>query len=204
MVDHVGMLNYWRASNGKGVYGDQWGDIANVPPLAYTRRRFLDPFVNPTHTALEIGPGGGRWTQLLLGFQHLYVVDRYQELLDELARTVDGAEAVRNNGSDFPGVPDRSVHFVFSFGTFVHLDADTIAAYLANLHRILMPAANVVLHYSDKRKVMARENPGFADMTPDRMRTLLAAHRYRIVDEDDTSLWHSSVVRFVDDEAHIP
>jgi hypothetical protein len=52
-----------------------------------------------------------------------------------------------------------------------------------------------VLQYSDKNKVMARENPGFSENTPEQMRWIVAEHGFRIVAEDVTTLWHSSLMQ---------
>ena len=38
-------------------------------------------------TAVEIGPGGGRWTRYLLGFKSIYAVDYHDEVLREFAKT---------------------------------------------------------------------------------------------------------------------
>jgi hypothetical protein len=43
---------------------------------------------------------------------------------------------------------------------------------------------------------MARENEGFSYNTPEIMRGLIEAANYRILEEDTTTLWHSSLVRF--------
>ncbi|MGH7341600.1 MAG: class I SAM-dependent methyltransferase, partial [Candidatus Rokuibacteriota bacterium] len=176
----------------------QWGDPETVDPLRFIRDRYVLPYVNPEQTGLEIGPGGGRWTRYLLSFKTLYVVDYHQELLDELRRHFSRPNlvAVKNNGSDFPGVPAHSVQYVFSFGTFVHLELDLISAYLESLRGILAPGANVVIQYSDKTKVMAQVNPGFSDNSPDEMRRMVGDAGYRILEEDLTTMWHSSVVRF--------
>ena len=101
-----------------GIYGLQWGDPQTHPALRWVRDRFLLPYVNPDHSAVEIGPGGGRWTRYLLGFGHLCTVDYHQPLLDELQRNYRAPHlsTLRNNGTDFPGIPDDSVDFVFSFG----------------------------------------------------------------------------------------
>lgn len=56
------------------------------PSLRFVRDRYLLPYVHPDGRAIEIGPGGGRWTRGLLGFGELLVYDLHQELLDELAR----------------------------------------------------------------------------------------------------------------------
>jgi SAM-dependent methyltransferase len=105
-----------------GLYGLQWGDPDHYPPLVPIRDHWVLPHVRPDRTALEIGPGGGRWTRYLLPFKQLYVVDYHAELLAELRKNFVHPNIIEilNNGTDFPGVPPRSVDFVFSFGCFVH------------------------------------------------------------------------------------
>jgi hypothetical protein len=78
----------------------------------------------------------------------------------------------------------------------VHLDTHLIEAYLRNMKRILKSGSNVVIHYSDKTKVMAQINEGFADNTPGKMRSMVLDAGYRICEEDLTTMWHSSVIRF--------
>jgi hypothetical protein len=187
----------WAFSD-KQLYGLEWGDPDAFAPLRFIRDRYVQPYVHADQDGVEIGPGGGRWTRYLLGFRTLYVVDYHQELLDELQRSFNRPTMrfIRNNGMDFPGVPERSIDFLFSFGVFVHLDANLIEGYLKNMKPLLKPGANVVLQYSDKTKIMAQLNAGFADNSPERMRRMVTEAGYRILEEDTTTLWHSSVVRF--------
>jgi enamine deaminase RidA (YjgF/YER057c/UK114 family) len=205
---HVGMLRASQIQNSlpvrllrafakRDVYGLEWGDPDRVEPLKFIRERYLTPYVNPEHTAVEIGPGGGRWTRYMLGFKRLYVVDYYPQLLEELQRTLQqpNLTIIKNNGTDFPGIPDESVDFVFTFGTFVHLDAPLIESYLDNLKRIVRPNANLVIHYSDKNKVMAQQNISFSENTPERMRPMVKQAGYQILEEDVTTMWHSSIMR---------
>lgn len=180
------------------LYGMEWSDPKVVPPLAYFREQYVDPYVRADHIGLEIGAGGGRWTQYLLGFRRLYVVDYHAELLAELRKNFAQPTIVpvKNNGTDFPGVEPASVDYVFSFGVFVHLEQQLIEAYLNNLVDVVKPYANIVIQYSDKTKIMAQENEAFADNTPERMREMVQQAGYTVVEEDLTSLWHSSVIRF--------
>jgi ubiquinone/menaquinone biosynthesis C-methylase UbiE len=181
-----------------GVYGFEWGDPDLVPPLRFIRDRYLLPYIKADESAVEIGPGGGRWTRYLLAFKKLYVVDYYSELLDEVKRRFQRPHVtfIKNNGVDFPGIEDHSIDYLFSFGTFVHLDAHLIEAYLGNMRRILKTGANVVIHYSDKTKIMAQLNDGFAENTPEKMRSMVLYAGFKICEEDLTSMWHSSIVRF--------
>ena len=183
-----------------GLYGLHWGDPEDPEnsALRAIRDHWLLPYVDPANTALEIGPGGGRWTRYMLGFRRLYVVDYHAELLAELRRNFPQRHIVEilNNGTDFPGVRPSSVDFVFSFGVFVHLDLDLIGAYLVNLREVIHPGTQVVIQYADKDKPRAQQNRGFSDNDPRRMRELVERAGYRIQQEDTTSLDHSAIMRF--------
>src|SRR5438270_10372429 len=97
------------------VYGLQWGDPDIVRPLRFIRDRYVLAYVRPEDTALEIGPGGGRWTRYLLDFKKLYVVDYHAELLAELKKNFwkPGMEFIKNNGTDFPGIAEHSIDYLF-------------------------------------------------------------------------------------------
>ena len=186
-----------------GIYGSVWGDpqkddTEHNRRMKSIRDRFVLPYVHPDLTCLEIGPGGGRWTRYLLTCLDLYCVDYHQELLDELASNfrAPGLHLIKNNGDDFPSVPESCVDFLFSYGVFVHLELDVIAKYLQNMQRVLKKTSTVILHYSDMNKELARNTKGFSDNDPDRMTSLVRSSGYDILEEDVTSLPHSSVVRF--------
>jgi|SRR5579871_2396975 len=180
-----------------GLYGMQWGDPDSYPPLVPIRDHWLLPYVQQDRTAVEIGAGGGRWTRYLLGFQRLYVVEYYPEVLAEFRKNLTQPNIVEvlNNGADLPGIEAGSVDFVFSFGCFVHLDADIIRAYLANLHAVVRPSAQLVIHYSDRDKPAGR-HPGFSDNDPRRMRAMVEEAGFHIEEEDTTFLDSAAIMRF--------
>jgi len=134
----------------------------------------------------------------MLDVERLYAVDYHQELLNELKSNFDTDNFVyiKNNGDDFPNIPNASVDFVFSFGTFVHLDLDIIDRYLRNMKELLKEGASAVIQYSDKTKPLGEQNAGFSENDPERMRELITSHGYSIYEEDVKTMWHSSIVRF--------
>jgi ubiquinone/menaquinone biosynthesis C-methylase UbiE len=164
----------------------------------YVRDHFVLPYISPEKIVVEIGPGGGRWTRYLLTAAQVYAVDYHQELLDELKANCDASNInyLKNNGDDFPGIPAGTIDFLFSFGTFVHLDADIIDSYLRQMKRILKPDSTVVIQYSDKTKPLGRIDKGFSENDPEKMRGLVLGHGYTIVEEDLETLPHSSIIRF--------
>ena len=180
------------------IYGMHWGDPETVQPLSFIKKSYVLPHAKPESVGLEIGPGGGRWTQYLTRMKRLYVVDYHKEMLTEFSRTFNAPNiiSIQNNGSDFPGVADGEIDFLMSFDVFVHLEPDLIEAYLNNMMRVLKRDAIVLIHYSDKTKIMAQINPGFAETTPEIMRRLVLSAGYEILQEDTTTMWHSSIVLF--------
>jgi ubiquinone/menaquinone biosynthesis C-methylase UbiE len=210
---HLDMLRTYKQQNGfvhrmrravrevaspSKFYGLQWGDPEVTGPHMYMRDHYVLPYVKSDHVGLEIGPGGGRWTQYLLGFRQLYVVDYHAELLRELQRRFHTAnmQFILNHGTDFPGVLEHSVDYVISVACFVHLELHLIAAYLKNIARILKPGGNVFLTYSDKTKVGAQMNHTFTDNTPERMKKMVVHAGFHVLEEDPTVLWNSGIIRF--------
>ncbi len=182
----------------KYIYGLEWGNPETIEPLRYIKKQFILPYVNEQSTGLEIGPGGGRWTQYLLKFDRLYLVDYHQELLNELKSNFNQSNFIwiKNNGTDFPNIPKNSIDFLFSFGVFVHLDLELIEEYLNNIFLIAKSNSNLVIQYSDKDKILGQKNPGFSDNNPEKMIRMIKKVGFKILEEDRTSLWHSSIVRF--------
>ncbi len=105
---------------------------------------------------LEIGPGGGRWTEPLLErAARLTLVDVSPRPL-ELCRERFGEQGGRisyvlSSGSDFPGVSGASIGAVWSFDVLVHVAPCDLAGYLAEIARVLAPGGVAVLHHSDGR-----------------------------------------------------
>lgn len=196
---HIEMLKRGKTKHPQQkLYGLHWGDPEVKPRLGKVKDKFVTPFLNPEHNAIEIGPGGGRWTRYLLTFKTLYAVDYHQELLDELRMNFqnDNIVFIKNNGTDFPSIPEKSVDYLFSFGVFVHLDVPLIEKYLQNMKTVLRANANVVIQYSDKTKKAAQINPGFSDNNPEIMRGLVKNMDYHIIAEDTKLLKHSSIIHF--------
>ena len=193
----LGRAIYREIVRGPAVYGLQWGDPDVWTPLEHVRDHFVLPYVGPDRTALDIGCGGGRWTRYLLGCKTVYAVDYYEPLVAEFRRTFKRYKHVRafkNNGDDLPGIPPGSVDFVFSFGVFGHINQALIEGYLGHIKEVLKPGGDVVIHYSDKNKILAQHS-AFSDNTPEKMRATVLKHGFTIVEEDTTTMWNGAIIR---------
>jgi SAM-dependent methyltransferase len=214
-------LGRFRAHRPGRHYGDQWGDpsVSGVRyvlrKLRYGKRipgnlskvveRYVRPYVGPDTVALEIGAGGGRWTRYLLEAREIVVVELNDEFFPYLEqRFPDAADKLRfyrTSGYELHGVDSDSVDFVFSFGTFVHIDPEGIDEYLGEIRRAMRPGAVATIQYADRTKRFFREldTPGyggFSNMDARKMETLLSRHRFQLVEHDRSLLNHSNVAVF--------
>jgi ubiquinone/menaquinone biosynthesis C-methylase UbiE len=102
---------------------------------------------------LEIGPGAGRFTEILLPkCKRLIAVDTSEtmlELLRERFPDDQRIEYIESDGDGLGAVPDDSVDGAFSYGVFVHLQHWDIFNYLAELRRVLRPGGRAIIQHSN-------------------------------------------------------
>jgi SAM-dependent methyltransferase len=115
----------------------------------------LRPSMPAGGALLEIGPGGGRWTEELAARAgRLVLVEVTPRALDlcraRLGERLD-VEYVLSGGCDFPGVADRSIDGVWSFDVLVHVAPLDQAGYLTEIARVLRPGGVAALHHADGR-----------------------------------------------------
>lgn len=107
----------------------------------------------PTGTALEIGPGFGRWTQHLLGAcTHLTIVDLTERCIEHCRARFAAyphLECWTNDGESLEMIEDDTLDFVFSFDSLVHAEAPVLRAYLVQLARKLKPGGVGFIHHSN-------------------------------------------------------
>jgi ubiquinone/menaquinone biosynthesis C-methylase UbiE len=184
------------------IYGYQWGDPRQTT-AAFVIPEFIAPYLKKGGVTLEIGPGGGRYSQFLKESGTCIFVEYNPEFFPILRRMFEGSkcaiECIHSTNCTFPAVPDKSVDFVFSFDCFVHLDLPLIETYLREIRRVLRsPESIAVLHYADQRKPLAQEKgTSFSPTDPTIMRRLVEAAGLKILAEDTERISHSAIMAFI-------
>ncbi len=135
--------------------GDEWCDDGTAD-RAHERRvtDLVEPWIRPGTRALEIGPGGGKWTVRLAPRVHSLIVFDVADAM--LARTRQRCEAeglanvsfVLGDGHGLTGVPDESLDLVFSYDVFVHIALEDTVAYIDELVRVLAPGGAAIVHHA--------------------------------------------------------
>jgi SAM-dependent methyltransferase len=128
-------------------YGYRWSKDAPVKDYRLSGsiiEKLLLPFIpRQVNDALEIGPGGGRWTvELLRIARNLHLVDVSETVLrvcQERFRYYDNLTYHLTSGSSLEFIPDKSLDLIFSWGVLVHVQRDHIAGYVKEFARVLKP-----------------------------------------------------------------
>lgn len=148
-------------ANNEGTYlGDEWNnpeqigiDVPADQIVPYLDEQVFTPFLENCEVLLEIGPGGGRFTQILLPkCRKLIAADTSPtmlKLLQERLAHYPNLEYMLLDGQGLSSIPDQSIDAAFSYGVFVHLQHWDIYNYLAELHRVLKPKGKAIIQHSN-------------------------------------------------------
>jgi len=148
-----------RYVGGEGEHlGDEWSLpelIDNVVPPdrfpSYLDEKLLSPFLGSCDVLLEIGSGGGRFTEVLLPKCHkLLASDTSRTMLKLLRKRFPHESKIEYlllDGKGLSALADHSVDQAFSWGVFVHLQHWDIYNYLKELKRVLKPGGKAIIHH---------------------------------------------------------
>lgn len=153
---------YARAHRFDSTTGNEWNrpDLLGLPVEAdelipYLDREVFDPLLKQAdpETLLEIGPGGGRVTGVLLPkCRHLIAADISSQMIRNLRwrfRASSSLSYVLLDGQGLTGVQDDSVDAVVSYDVFVHLTHWDIFNYLREIRRVLRDGGVAILHHAN-------------------------------------------------------
>ena len=152
---------YARRRRGQANIGDDWNNPARIglgvdsagDVVPYLDEAVFAPFLGNPDVIVEIGPGGGRFTEILLPkCRTLHAVDTSPTMIEALRERFgdrDGIAYHVADGSGLPMIEDASADAVFSYGVFVHLQHWDIYNYLREAARVLRPDGKVVIQHSN-------------------------------------------------------
>jgi hypothetical protein len=132
-----------------------YGRLGYMSVLHATYLACIKPYVTSSTVALEIGPGRGAWSKCLLGAGRLYCLDALSAEHNGFWDYVGRHERVTyEQVKDFSAsaVPDDSIEYLFSYGTFCHLSPPAIREYLTSLLAKLRPGAHGFVMFADYEK----------------------------------------------------
>lgn len=141
-----------------------WGDGYLETFCGYSHSReyiysnILQPFESKEKVCLEIGCGGGVWT-------NRYLVPNFKDVIS--IDVIEKSANITNKyfkvfGYNCAPIEDESIDFVFSFGVFCHLSNSAQKEYFNNIKRVLKKGGEAVVMFAnwDKHPSLSLEKNG--------------------------------------------
>jgi 2-polyprenyl-3-methyl-5-hydroxy-6-metoxy-1,4-benzoquinol methylase len=150
-----------RAREGSAYPGEEWNsptaigvDVSAEEVVSHIDESIITPFVGKTGVLLEIGSGGGRFTEILIPkTDRLIAADTSPTMIRILKRRFadrTNVEYLLLNGSDLHPLEDGSVDVVVAYDVFVHLTQWEIFSYLTEVRRVLTrPSGKALIHHGN-------------------------------------------------------
>ena len=146
--------NHWDWSEG----GEEWTydsqKYKDLDPIEWKTNlinKTLLKYIKNGSTALEIGPGGGRWTKELQKYvKNLLIADISKKCLDICKERFKSKNNIEYNLIDkrLDFIDDNTIDFVWSYDVFVHINPTDVENYLEDIQRILKLGGIAIIHHS--------------------------------------------------------
>jgi len=140
----------WSAYDWSGG-GEEWGPQEGRLALIDAK---LEGRLPPDAVIIEIGPGAGRWSAELQPLAARLTLVDVTEMAIELCRRrfseMQNVEVLRTAGASLPGVASASADLVWSMEAFVHMAPVDVAAYVAEIARVLKPGGLALVHHAGR------------------------------------------------------
>lgn len=124
----------------------------------------LFPFLSPDKDVLEIGCGGGVFTQRIKDVKSLTAIDVIKKPENITCNFIE----LKSNDYKCTGIKDNSIDFVFSYNVFCHLSNEALTEYLKSAYRVLRKGGDFVFMLSSfehtKNHIEKNENPKRGDL----------------------------------------
>lgn len=183
-ADNRTLWNNYDWSHG----GDEWTKGLDGAASAQWKQRIIkdliDAYIPKDGVVLEIGPGGGRWTDILRTIARKLIVadvsDRALALCKARFKTDANIEYLLSDGRTL-AVPDASIDAVWSFDVFVHINPQDTRGYFRELRRVLKPAGRAVIHHPGAASQLGRAAAWRADTTDEMILEFCRENGLRVV-----------------------
>ena len=163
----------------KGIDPVQWKNLL--------KNEVMIKYIKKDSTILEIGPGGGRWTEILQPLANkLIIADISKKCIEICKKRFE----LKNNIEyklikkrlDF--IDDNVIDYIWSYAVFVHINPSDIERYLEDFSRILKPGGYATINHSGTYSEYRGTPDGWrAYLGAKQFAELVTKHKLKIVEQ---------------------
>jgi len=142
---------------------------------------------------LEIGPGGGRWTEILVKqARRLILVDITKKCLELCKERFRGYtcveyQEVKSYKNFLNFLPDCSVHSVWAYDVFVHFNPSDVKKYIKEISRVLVKNGVAVIHHAGTYASHADRQEGWrGHMSPKLFKKYVTSNKMKMIEQNLT------------------
>lgn len=129
-----------------------WDDL--LDKAIYTKINQFAKMGNVLQNCVEIGPGYGRYTRMLLAWRLIFLIDVLPHTKSKIFKLFPPKHQkllrfYTTDRTSCPDIPDHSCNFAFSWNTFTFFTQEHIYEYLRDINRMILPGGYAFIHYAD-------------------------------------------------------
>lgn len=181
--------------------GEEWSrDVIkykNMDPQVWKKKliqKMLKKYISKGSVVLEIGPGGGRWSNILkTRSSRLILADISKNCLQVCKKRFEDEKnidyfLIKDGKLDF--IEEGSLHHIWAYDVFVHINPTEIEEYVKQFRKLLKKNGVAVIHHSGTYESEADAGSGFrSHMDKDFFKKLVVNNGMKII-EQNTELPH--------------
>lgn len=183
----------WDKSYDWRLHGEEWDDFARYCGVPYEKwkdslaRTFLIANLRQSSEVLEIGPGHGRWSALLpnrIPAGNLHLVDLSPNCIEYCRKRLESHRNVKyhvNDGRTLAAIEDKSIDFVWSFDSFVHIEEPEVRSYAKEFYRVMKPQSMGVIHHPGNPTEQQRQNGCRSQVDSRKFSSILADNGLHVI-----------------------
>lgn len=149
----------------KEFFQRSWGKDGYYEEFSYGVgiKRVLDecvrPYLSHDKTALEIGCGGGTFTQFMQGnFKMLYGLDVIKKPSRFNSYKAFKFIELPDRTYECVGVKDNTINYAFAYNVFCHLSNEALTSYLVDVNRVLKSGGDFIFMLSNYANLIDKKN----------------------------------------------
>lgn len=145
----------------KTFFQNAWGELGYYETFSYgvgidkVCVVALYPFCSLKKRALEIGSGGGTFTERMISkFEHLTAIDVISMPAKFNAYQDFTYIELPSRNYNCEGMREDEIDFTFSYNVFCHLSNDAIKKYISSVYKVLKKGGDFVFMISDVNNII--------------------------------------------------
>lgn len=170
--------------------GEEWTDTQNPGQSKESLvQHYMLKYIKKDSNILEIGPGGGRWTEYLQPLaNHLTLVDitpKCIEICKERFKDKHNIDYNVISDIDLSFVPDNSLDYIWSYNVFVHVNPSDTEKYVKQFARIMKDGSIAIIqHPGNYYDPKVRKHGWKSSLNADMMKEMVVKNGFTLIVQD--------------------